>query len=111
MRKRLQRRQGQGRVQDALKVDDLVETMKQLQNFTLAFRVLDLNACGLVGLSDANLGVVDMLGYPTEVDSEPVKVYSLSGDGILPVRNQWLMNLGRFNVLRCGSKRSPEYAV
>ena len=69
----LQRRQGQARVRDLLKANDVIDETKQHEDFTLTFRVLHLPSCGLIGVSDATLGGVDRFGYPTDQDSKTVK--------------------------------------
>ena len=52
----LQRRQGQARVRDLLEANEVIDEIKQHEDLTLTFRVLDLTSCGLIGLSDASLG-------------------------------------------------------
>ena len=54
----LQRRQGQARVRELLKANEVIDEIKQHEDFTLTFRVLDLTSCGLIGVSDASLGGV-----------------------------------------------------
>ena len=83
----LQRRQGQARVRDLLKVNEFMDEIKQHEDFTLTFSVLDLTSCGLIGVSDARLGGVDRFGYPTDQDSKTVKIYSQAGVGIFIERN------------------------
>ena len=78
----LQRRQGQARVRDLLKASEVIDEIKQHQDFTLTCRVLDLTSCGLIGVSDASLGCIDRFGYPTDQDSNTVKVYSQAGIGV-----------------------------
>ena len=62
----LQRRQGQARVRDLPKANEVIDKVKQHEDSTLTFRVLDLTSCGLIGVSDASLGGVDRFGYPTD---------------------------------------------
>ena len=78
----LQRRQGQARVRDLLKANEVTDEIKQHEDFTMTLRVLDLTLCGLIGVSDASLGGVDRFGYPTDQDSKTAKVYSQAGVGI-----------------------------
>ena len=78
----LQRRQGQARVRDLLKANEVIDEIKKHEDFTLTFRVLDLTSCGLIGVSDASLGGVDRFGYPTDRDSKTVKVCSQAAMGI-----------------------------
>ena len=61
----LQRRQGQEQVRDMIKANEVIDEIKQHEDFTLTHRVLDLTPCGLIGVSDASLGGVDLFGYPT----------------------------------------------
>ena len=72
----LERRQGQARVRDLLKANEVIDEIKKHEDFTLTFRVLDLTSCGLIGVSDASLRGVDRFGYPTDQDSKTVKVCS-----------------------------------
>ena len=46
--KLLQRRQGQARVRDLLKANEVIDEIKQHEDFTLTLRVLDLTSCGLI---------------------------------------------------------------
>ena len=55
----LQRRQGKAPVRDLLKANEVMDDIKQHEDFTLTCRVLDLTSCGLMGVSDASLGGVD----------------------------------------------------
>ena len=57
----LQRRQRQASVRDLLKANEVKDEIKQHEDFTLTFRVLDLTSCGLIGVSDASLGGVDRM--------------------------------------------------
>ena len=57
--KMLQRRQRQARVRNLLKANEGIDEIKQHEDFTLTFRVLDMTSCGLIGVSDASLGGVD----------------------------------------------------
>ena len=62
----LQRRQGQARVRDHLKSNEVIDEITQHEDFTLTFRILDLTLCGLIGVSVASLGGVDRFGYPKD---------------------------------------------
>ena len=75
----LQRRQGQARVRDLLKANEVIDEINQHEDFTLTFSVWDLTSCGLIGVSDASLGGVDRFGYPTDQDSKTVKIYLQAG--------------------------------
>ena len=102
----LQRRQGQARVRDSVKANDVIDEITQHEDFTLTFRVLDLKSCGLIGVSDASLGGVDRFDYPTDQDSKTVKVYPQAGVGIF-IGEKPLVSLGgrgKFNVLECDSR-------
>ena len=102
----LQRRQGQARVRDLLKANEVIDEIKQHEDFTVTFRVLDLTSCGLTGVSDASLGGVDRFGYPTDQDSKTVKVYSQARVGIV-IGEKPLVSLsvrGKFNVVECDSR-------
>ena len=102
----LQRRQGQARVRDLLKANEVIDEIKQHENFSLTFRVLDLTSCGSIGVCDASLRGVDRLGCPTDQDSKTVKVYSQAGIEIL-IGEKPLVSLGargKFNVLECDSR-------
>ena len=78
----LQRRQGQARLRDLIKANEVSDEIKQHEDFTLICRVLDLTSCGIIGVSDASLGGVDRFGYPADQDSKAGKVYSQAGAGI-----------------------------
>ena len=52
----IQRRHRQARVRDFLKANEVIDEIKQREDFTYTFRVLDLTSCGLIGVSDASLG-------------------------------------------------------
>ena len=41
----LQRRQGQARVRDSLKANEVIDEIEQHEDFTLTCRVLDLTSC------------------------------------------------------------------
>ena len=66
----LQQRQGQARVRDLIKANEVIDEIKQHEDFTLTHHVLDLTSCGLIGVSDASLGGVVRFGYPTDQDSK-----------------------------------------
>ena len=72
-------------MRDLLKENEAIDGIKQHEDFTLTYRVLDLTSCGLV--SDASLGAVDHFGYPTDQDSKTVKVYSQARIGFSSERN------------------------
>ena len=38
------------------KANEVIDEIKQHEDFTLTYRVLDLTSCGLIGMSDATLG-------------------------------------------------------
>ena len=78
----LQRRHGQARVRDLIKATEVIDGIKQHEDFTLTCRVLDLTSSGLIRVSDASLGGVDRFGYPADQDSKTVKVQSEVGIGI-----------------------------
>ena len=102
----LQRRQGQARVRDLLEANEFIDEIKQHEDLTLTFRVLDLSSYGLIGVSDASLEGVDRFGYPTDQDSKTVKIYSPAGVGIF-IGEKPLVSLGargKFNVLECDSR-------
>ena len=103
----LQRRQGQARVRDLLEASEVLDEIKQHEDFTtLTFRVLDLTSCGLIGVFDASLGGVDRFGNPTDQDSNTVKVSSQARVGIC-IGEKPLVSLGargKFNVLECDSR-------
>ena len=93
-------------MRDVLRANEVTDEIKQHEDFTLTFRVLDLTSCGLIGVSDASLGGVDQFGSPTDQDSETVKVYSQVGIEICS-REKPLVSLGarsKFNVLECNSR-------
>ena len=66
----LQRRQGQARVRDLLKANEVIDEIKQHEDFTLTYRVLDLTSCGLIEVFDASLGGVDRFGNLTDQESK-----------------------------------------
>ena len=102
----LQRRQGQARVRYLLKANEVIDEIKQHEDFTLTFGVLDLTSCGLIGVSDASPGSVDRFGYPTDQDCKTVKIYSQARVGIF-IGEKPLVSLGargKFNVLECDSR-------
>ena len=89
-------------MRDLLKANEVIDEIKQHEDFTLTFRVLDLTSCGLIGVSDASVGGVDRFGYPTDQESKTVKVYSQAGGifmGEKPIVS--LGARGKFNVLEC----------
>ena len=95
----LQRRQGQAQVRDLLKANEVIDEIKQHENFTLTFRVLDLTLCGLIGVSDASLGGVDR----SVQDGRTVKVHTQAGMGIF-IGEKPIVSLGargKYNVLDC----------
>ena len=69
-------------MQDLIKANEVVDEVKQYEDFTLTCRVLDLNSCGLIRVSDARLGGVDRFGCPPDQDSKTVKIYPQAGVGI-----------------------------
>ena len=93
-------------MRDMLKANEVIDEIKQHENFTLTFGVLDLRWCGLIGVSDASLGGADRFGYPTDQDSTTVKVYSQAGVRII-IGEKPLVSLGargKVNVLECDSR-------
>ena len=62
----------QARVRDLITANEFIDEIKQHEDFILTHRALDLTS----------LGGVDRFGYPTDQDSETVKVYSQAGIGI-----------------------------
>ena len=86
-----------------MQTNEVLDEIRRHEDFTLAFRVLDLTSCGLIGVSDASLESVDRFGYPTDQDSKTVKIYSQVGVGIF-IGETPLVSLGargKFNVLEC----------
>ena len=51
-------------MRDLLKANEVIDEIKQHEDFIFTFRVLDLISCGFIGVSDASLGGVDRFGYP-----------------------------------------------
>ena len=101
MWKVLQRRQGQAPVRDLIKANEVIDEIKQHEDFTLTCRVLDLTSCGLIGVSDAGLGGVDRFCCPADLDSKTVKVYSQAGIWNF-IGEKSLLSLcprGKFNVV------------
>lgn len=104
----LQRRQGSARVRDLLRLNDLIVECKRYADFGLRVVPLDLDNCGLVGISDASLGGVNIFGLPTEDESEIVKVYSQAGTMVLLAEKSLCEGrLGKFAVLECLSRTIP----
>ena len=64
------------------KANEVIDEIKQQEDFILTFRVLGLTSCGLIGVSNASLGGVGRFGYPTEQDSKTVKFDSQARIGI-----------------------------
>ena len=92
-------------MRDLLKANEVIDEIKQHEDFTVTFRVLDLTSCGLIGVSDASLGGVDRFGCPTDQDSKTVKVYSQAGVGIV-IGEKPIVSLtvrGKFKVVECDS--------
>ena len=87
-----QRTQGQARVRDLIKANEVIDEIKQHEDFTLTCGVLDLTSCGLIGVSDASLEGVDRFGYLTHHYSKTVKVYSQAGIGTF-IREKSLVSL------------------
>ena len=69
-------------MRDLLEANVVIDEIKQHEDFTLTFRVLDLTSRGLTGVSDASLGGADRFGNPTDQDSNTVKVSSQARFGI-----------------------------
>ena len=87
----------EARVRDLIKANEVIDEIKQHEDFTLTCRVLALTSC------DASLAGADRFGYPTDQDSKTVKVHSQAGMGIF-VREKSLVSLdagGKFDVLEC----------
>ena len=80
-------------MRDLLKANEVIDAIKQNEDFTLTFRVLDLASCGLIGVSGASLGGVDRFGHPTDQHSKTVKIYSQAGVGIF-IGEKPLVSLG-----------------
>ena len=102
----LQRRQGQARVRDLLNANEVIDEIKQHEDSTLTFRVLDLTSWGLIAVSGASLGRADRFGYSTDQDSQTVKVNFQAGVGIF-IEEKPLVSLGargKFNVFECDSR-------
>ena len=93
-------------MRDLLKANQVIDEIKQHEDFTLTLRVLDLTSCGLIGVSDASLGGVDRFGYPSDQDSKTEKIYSQAevGTFIGEKPNVSLGARGKFNVLDCDSR-------
>ena len=49
---------------DRARGNEVIDEIKQHEDFTLTYRVLDLTSCGLLGVSDASLGGVGRFGCP-----------------------------------------------
>ena len=47
-------------MRDLIKANEVIDEIKQHEDFTLTNRVLDLTSCGLIGVSDASLGGVEL---------------------------------------------------
>ena len=104
----LQRRQGQGCVRDLVKLNSLIDETKSHADFCLTIVPIDLDSCGLVGVTDASLGGVDRFGEPTNDESKTVKVYSQAGTLVmLAERGLCEGRRGKFNVLECLSRTIP----
>ena len=41
---------------DLINNNEVIDEIKQHEDFTLTYRVLDLTSCGLIGVSDTSLG-------------------------------------------------------
>ena len=74
----LRRSQRLARVRDLLKANEVIDEVKQHEDISLTFRVLDFTSCGLIGVSDVSLSGVDRFSHPTDQDSKTVKVHSTS---------------------------------
>ena len=57
-------------MRDVIKANEVIDDIKQHEDFTLTHHVLDLTSCGLIGVSDGSLGGVVRFGYPTDQDSK-----------------------------------------
>ena len=102
----LRRRQRHARVRDLLKANEVIDEVKQHEDISLTFRVLDFTSCGLIGVSDVSLSGVDRFSRPTDQDSKTVKVHSQAGVGIV-IGEKPLVSLGgrgKFNMLECDSR-------
>ena len=87
-----------------LKANQLLKKFKQKPDFALWFRPMDLDGCGLIGVSDASLGNVQKDG---SIGDEPMsKVYSQSAYIMLIGDKDLLAGRpGRFCVLDARSHR------
>ena len=89
---------------DLIKANEVIDEIKQHEDFTMTYRVLDLTSCGLIGVSDASLGCVDRCGCPTDQDK------TQDGIGIF-IGEKSLVSLGatgKFNVLKCDFSQTQE---
>ena len=87
-------------MRDLLKASEVIDEIKQHEDFTLTYRVLDVTSSGLIRVSDASLGGVDRFGNPTDHDSKTVKVYSQAGIGIF-IGERSLVSLGARGKCTC----------
>ena len=87
------------KVRDLLKANEVIDEVKQHENFTLISRVLDLTSCGFIGVSNSSLESVDQFGHPTDQDSKTVKVYPQVGVGCLWVPEASSMSLNAILAL------------
>ena len=84
-----------------IKANEVIDEIKQHEDFTLTYRVLDLTPCGLIGVSDASLGGVDLFGYPTFIGEKSLASVGARGKSNVldPARSQeciarvWLQKL------------------
>ena len=75
----VQRKQGHSRVRNLMRANEVIDEIKQCEEFHFDLTVLDLNNCGPIGVFDASLGGIDKLEYSTIVDSDVVKVHPEAG--------------------------------
>lgn len=70
-------------MRDVVDVDELTNEVKRFLTLSLSLFVSWISVCVVSwGVSDASLGVVGRLGYPTAVDSKVIKVFCEAGMGV-----------------------------
>ena len=93
-------------MRDLLKANEVIDEIKQHEDFTLTFRVLDLTSCGLIGKPMQVWEASIDSATPQTRTARQTKIYSQAGVEIF-IGEKPLVSLGargKFNVLECDSR-------
>ena len=85
-----------------MRANEVMDEIKQCEEFHYHLIVLVLNNCGLIGVFDACSGGIDKIEYSTILDSDVVKVHRRGGRRQIAEQE----SEGKFNDLACDSGTS-----